>query len=66
MQRRGCVLLVRSFRVGVVELLDGVGLSVVKVWLALLLGGFEMEQRGGFYDGAGIFVEMKWEEIAIA
>jgi hypothetical protein len=43
-------------QVGFSELLDGVGLSVVKVWLALLLGGFEMRQKGGFYDAAGVAV----------
>ena len=41
--------------IGFLELLDGVGLSVVKVWLALLLGGFELRQEGGFYEGAGAF-----------
>ena len=41
--------------IGFLELLDGVGLSVVKVWLALLLGGFELRQEGGFYDRAGVF-----------
>ena len=33
------------------ELREGVGLSVVKVWLALLLGGFRLRQSGGFYGG---------------
>ena len=33
------------------ELREGVGLSVVKVWLALLLGGFRLRQAGGFYGG---------------
>jgi hypothetical protein len=36
------------------ELRDSVGLSVVKVWLALLLGGFRLRQVGGFYGGVVI------------
>jgi hypothetical protein len=36
------------------QLQDETGLSVVKLWLAGLLGGFEMEQRGGFYDAVGV------------
>jgi hypothetical protein len=32
------------------ELLKGTGLSVVKVWLALLLGGFELRQGNEFYE----------------
>ena len=35
------------------ELVEEVGLSVVKVWLALLLGNFDLQQSGGFYDGLG-------------
>ena len=38
------------------ELMNGVGLSVVKVWLALLLGGFRLEQRGGFYDAGAVAI----------
>lgn len=56
-------------RVGFVELLDGVGLSVVKAWLAVLLDeGFAMDRLEGsdFYRSAGILVEIKREEIAIA
>jgi hypothetical protein len=40
------------------DLMSGVGLSVVKIWLALLLGDFELRQEGGFYEGAGIMVEL--------
>jgi hypothetical protein len=39
---------------GFAELRQGVGLSVVKVWLALLLGGFRLRQSGGFYEGVAI------------
>lgn len=31
-------------------------LSVIKIWLALLLGGYGMEQRGDFYDGNTIWI----------
>jgi hypothetical protein len=40
------------------ELLNGVGLSTVKVWLALLLGGFQLRQSGDFYEAAGIMVSV--------
>jgi hypothetical protein len=35
------------------------GLSVVKLWLAGLLGGFEMTQERGFYDGAGVAIALR-------
>ncbi|NJK52153.1 MAG: hypothetical protein HC936_03775 [Leptolyngbyaceae cyanobacterium SU_3_3] len=34
------------------ELVTKLGMPVVAVWLGILLGGFGMEQRGGFYDPA--------------
>ncbi|NJM68625.1 MAG: hypothetical protein HC851_24675 [Acaryochloris sp. RU_4_1] len=34
------------------ELVSGVRLPWVAVWLGVLLGGFRLEQRGGFYEGA--------------
>jgi hypothetical protein len=40
--------------VGFAELREGVGLSVIKVWLALLLGGFRLRQSGGFYGSVVI------------
>ena len=46
-------------QVGFLELLDGVGLSIVKVWLALLLGGAELRQSGGFYDAAGTVISWR-------
>jgi hypothetical protein len=33
---------------------QGTGLSLVKLWLAGLLGDLALEQRGEFYDGAGV------------
>ena len=32
------------------DLVRGLGMPVVAVWLGLLLGGFRVEQREGFYD----------------
>ena len=54
-------------RVGFMELLDGVGYSVVKGWLAVLLDdGFAMDRPEGsdFYRSSGILVELKQKEIA--
>jgi hypothetical protein len=56
-------------RVGFVELLDGVGYPVVKGWLAVLLDeGFAIDRLEGsdFYTSAGILVELKRDETAIA
>jgi hypothetical protein len=36
------------------ELREGVGLCAIKVWLALLLGGFSLRQSDGFYGGVAI------------
>lgn len=47
--------------VSLAELCRGLGMPWVEVWLGLLLGGFELEQRGELYDSA-IWVkrEGKW------
>ena len=42
--------------VALTQLQEATGLSVVKLWLAGLLGGLGMEQRGEFYDGAGVTI----------
>jgi hypothetical protein len=63
MQQSGCD------PVGFTELLDGVGLSVVKAWLAVLLDeGLAIDRLEGsdFYRSAGILVELKRDEKAIA
>ena len=36
------------------QLQEGSGLSMVKLWLAALLCGLGMEQRGAFYDTGGV------------
>ncbi|NJM67325.1 MAG: hypothetical protein HC851_17440 [Acaryochloris sp. RU_4_1] len=38
------------------ELVSGVRLPAVAVWLGVLLGGFRVVQRGGFYEGREIWV----------
>ena len=37
------------------ELVKGLGMPVVTVWLGVLLGSFRVEQRGGFYE-QGVWV----------
>ncbi len=55
--------------VGFLELLNGAGFEVVQTWLAVLLDeGFVTNRAEGseFYDGAGILVGLKRDEIAAA
>ena len=40
--------------VAITQLREATGLSMVKLWLAALLCGLGMEQRGGFYDTGGV------------
>jgi hypothetical protein len=42
--------------VPLLELQGAIGMPLVKMWLALLLSGYEMEQRGGFYEVGTIWV----------
>ena len=49
--------------VGLMEVLDGVGFEVVKGWLAVLLGGFELKQDGGFYDKEGVVVRLGYTDL---
>ena len=44
----------KADEVAFAELREGVGLSVVKVWLALLLYGFRLRQSGEFYGEVAI------------
>ena len=41
------------------ELQQALGLPLVEIWLGLLLGGYDMEQRGEFYDTETIAVLVK-------
>lgn len=38
------------------ELLRGLGMPTVEVWMGLLLGGYPLEQRGEFYEGEQIWI----------
>lgn len=40
----------------ITQLQQGTGLSVVKLWLAALLGGLVLVQRGGFYEREGVAI----------
>jgi hypothetical protein len=46
------------------EILRGTGLPVVKAWLALLLGKFELCQQGSFYNSASITVRLAKEKTS--
>ncbi len=50
-------------RVSFTELCWGLGMPWVEVWLGLLLGGFELEQRGAFYQ-APIWVKYFEDQTA--
>ena len=39
-----------SLRVSLSELSKGLGMEWIEVWLGVLLGGFELEQAGEFYQ----------------
>ena len=45
--------------VTIIQLQAGSGLSVVKLWLAALLCGLGMEQRGGFYDVEEVAIRLR-------
>ncbi|ABW32437.1 hypothetical protein [Acaryochloris marina] len=47
-----------SGMVPLVELKQELQLSIVPIWLGMLLGGFQFEQRGGFYD-LNVWIEAK-------
>ena len=42
--------------VSLLELQRSVEMPLVQVWLALLLNGFEIEQRGDFYDTEQVWI----------
>ena len=60
---RGCLKERGLESAAIVELQKGTGLSLVKVWLAGLLGGFGLRQSRGFYEEAGVVVS---ERTAVA
>ena len=42
--------------ISLLELQRSLQMPLIQIWLALLLGGFTLEQRGGFYQVDGIWV----------
>jgi hypothetical protein len=42
--------------ISLVQLQQAIGMPLVQLWLALLLGGFVIEQRGEFYENQQIWV----------
>ena len=38
------------------QLQDETGLSLIRLWLAGLLGGLKLRQTGGFYEAVGVFL----------
>jgi hypothetical protein len=46
----------QTAEVSFTELLEELGQPIIKAWLALLLGGFELSQSGEFYDMSGVLI----------
>lgn len=46
----------RISTIPLMQLQRSVEMPLVQLWLALLLGGYEIEQRGEFYDAQQIWV----------
>ena len=42
-----------------VELQKVLGMSWGAIWLGLLLGGFQVDQQGEFYDRGGVLIQAK-------
>ncbi|MCG9891586.1 MAG: hypothetical protein MH252_10980, partial [Thermosynechococcaceae cyanobacterium MS004] len=42
----------------IAQLQQGTGLTLVKLWLAGLLGGLEMQQCGGFYEAGCVAISL--------
>ncbi|MBW4517990.1 MAG: hypothetical protein KME11_22545 [Timaviella obliquedivisa GSE-PSE-MK23-08B] len=42
--------------VTLLELQRAIGIPLIQIWLALLLSGYGVEQRGGFYEAGTIWV----------
>lgn len=45
--------------ISLVQLQQAIGMPLIQLWLALLLGGYPLEQRGDFYDTQQIWVHRK-------
>lgn len=46
--------------VSLLQLQQAVGMPLIQLWLALLLGGYAIEQRGEFYETQQIWILGKW------
>lgn len=51
-----CIATRRTHEISLLELQRSLGMPLIQIWLALLLGGFSLEQRGGFYQISGIWI----------
>ncbi len=49
-----------SYPIRLMDLQKAVQLPIIETWLGLLLGDFNLEQRGEFYDSSGIWVTGSW------
>jgi hypothetical protein len=49
-----------SYPIRLMDLQKAVQLPIIETWLGLLLGDFNLEQRGGFYDSSGIWITGSW------
>jgi hypothetical protein len=49
----------QSATIPLLQLQQTVGMPLVQLWLALLLGGFVIEQRGKFYETEQVWVMRK-------
>ncbi len=57
--RAQCLQERQSATIPLVQLQQTVGMPLVHLWLALLLGGFVIEQRGKFYETEQVWVMRK-------
>lgn len=46
----------QTLAIPLVQLQQSIGMPLIQLWLALLLGGYEIEQRGEFYETEQIWV----------
>jgi len=49
-----------SYPIRLMDLQKAVQLPIIETWLGLLLGDFNLEQRGEFYDSSGIWITGSW------
>jgi hypothetical protein len=48
-------------KIRLAQLQKALSMPIVEIWMGLLLGDYQLEQRGNFYETRTIFVE-KWEK----